>query len=440
MKKIGVIWSLIKTASAWLHGEGGGKHFRTYTYPRIKSATRKIFNLGIYERFEHLYKIVDDTFYGGVVDETPQGPEHVLEMERLAQEDEGSTDVLDIARARSLPNFKDIKDKLFIWQSIEQARTYRCVTFTFNNMLRTLMLQQGLKPELEVTSIDPLYIATKHGRGKTGTVVSNFITWAGKNGMPLPSWSPQMKDHNKELQALESNPNTKNALKFSAPVMTGRYHVTTSYDKAVELNATLPANWQMQVSIDFSDSLRWFGQEVPHLRKRDGRYNLTRTGGHSVHGVRDSFSVYEDGEPGFAIIDSAYRSSETGFRFVHSKLMKYGIIRVRFVEYNLDGTRVKPTPVTPKPTNPTKPGVVTDSDKTILAQADIDYGMKGETVKALQRYLVSEGHNIPAGITGNFFNQTRNALKEWQDKHFGPKYSGEYWRGISRQKFIELNS
>lgn len=432
MQKVTILVSIVKAISAWLHGEGS-QHFRTYTYPRIKSLTRKFVNLGLYERVEHLWRIVDDTFYQGAVEDTVQTPAELAAAERLAEQQEqaeGSSTGL-------LPRFEDIRDSLIIFQSIEQERTYRCVTFTVNNMLRTAMIQKGLRPPLEVTAIDPLYIATKVGPGKTGTNSSYIMEYLGREGYPMPSWNPHMTDHNKELAALESNKNVPNAHKFVAKVTTGKFRYSTNWNEMLELDRTLPANWIMQVSVNFSESLRWFGQRMPYVRKIGDKYNLTRTGGHSIHGVRRSFSTWENGEAGFAIIDSAYRSTEDGFRFVTKKLVDLGIIKVRFVEFNLDEEVVTPEPTpAPQPTNPPS----TISDHEILLAGDIKYGDNNGNVFALQKYLISAGFAIPDGPTTYFGRQTQVALKNWQDSHFGPKYDGTLWGPISRQKYIELNN
>lgn len=430
--KINIFLSIVKAISAWLHGEGSA-HFRAYTWPRIKRFTRQFINLGIYEQIEKYYKIVDDTFYKGSIELDPQDPAELVRLEQLAEQIEGTAAAGATSTDLKLSTFASIKDKLLIWKSIEQGNTYRCGTFTMNNMLRSFMLKLGLRPPLEVCGIDPLYLATKHGAGKTGTVMDNAFNYLKNTGYPAASWSPIMTNHNNELAALESSKTIDNALKFNI-TRTGNVKRTYSYEEAVELDRSLPWNWEMQVSISFSASLQYFGNLVPFLKKINGKYNLTRTGGHSVHGVRGSFSTWEDGEPGFVIIDSAYRSKEDGWRFLTASLFKYGILYVRFVEFAAEGEQV----VTPTPTPTPTPSPIT-SDDEILAQNDIAFGDNSENVAALQRYLISEGIAIPDGPTTYFGAQTRVALKNWLDKHIpGNTYTGELWGPISRAKFIEV--
>jgi len=386
-------------------------------------------NLGLYELFESGYKIVDDTFYKGVIEPISEEQEQAMKRgEQMALTDESLED-----RATSLPRFEDIESGLPIWKGLEQGRTYRCGTFTMNNMLRTAMVRRGLKPPLEVTAIDPLYIKTKYGRGQTGTVMNQAFSYLAKEGFPIPSWQPSMTDQDKELVALENNKAIDNAEMFSSIKATGKVEYVWKYEDAVRLDQTLPMNYEMQVSIAFNRSLKYFGFKVPEVRKIDGKYDFNRTGGHSVHGVRASFSTWEDGEEGFAIIDSAYRSSEAGWRFLKKRLFDYGLIQVRFVELQIGGEVVDPIKPTPQPTPPPA-----SFPFARLASIDTRFGEKNNNSLLLQQYLISQGHNIPAGATGYFGEQTRLALKEWQDKHFGDRYDGTVWGSISRKKFIIL--
>ena len=44
----------------------------------------------------------------------------------------------------------------------------------------------------------------------------------------------------------------------------------------------------------------------------------------------------------------------------------------------------------------------------------LDYGARGRDVVTLQKFLIAQGYSIPAGVTGNFLGETRNALKQYQ--------------------------
>lgn len=429
-------------ASRWLHGEGS-KHFRTYTYPRIKQFSRRFVNLGIYELIERGYKIIDDTFYQGVIE--PMNTEQLQMIQNaellLAAQEKGieyDVPVTD-GNAASLPHFEDIADSLVIWKGLEQGNTYRCGTFTMNNMLRTAMIRKGLRPPLEVTAIDPLYVLTKAGKGKEGTVMMNAFRWLTENGFPIASWTPSMTNHDKELDQLERDRSVENAKIFSTVRATGNTRYTYKFDEAVELDRTLPMSYEMQVSINFSRSLKYFGQKVPFVQAVNGKFDLTRSGGHSVHGVRGSFSKWENDEPGFAIIESAYRSSEDGIRFLTKKLMDYGIVTIRFVELNVGSNTVAPTP-TPVPTPTPTPVPNPSFPYARLAGVDTQFGESNNNVRLLQEYLISQGFPIAAGVTSYFGEQTREALKAWQDRHFpGNTYSGGFWGEISRLKFIQLH-
>lgn len=431
--KINIFISLVKAISAWLHGDGSAD-FRAYTWPRIKQATRTFINLGIYERIENLYRIVDDTYYKGIIDIEPQDPIEVARLEALATEMDNVDGAIDSAND-TLPKFSAIRVGLFIWKGLEQGKTYRCGTFSMNNMLRTAMLRKGLKPALEVTSIDPLYIMTKAGTGQTGTVMNNAFAFLAKKGFPMPSWTPSMTDHDKELVALEGNKNIANASLFSG-IKAGKSIEVWTFNQAVELDRTLPLNYEMQVSIAFCASLKYFGHLVPFLEKINGQYSFTRTGGHSVHGVRGSFSKWEDGDAGFAIIDSAYRSKEEGWRFLKAGLFNFGLIAVRFVEINVDGTTV---PVIPTPTPTPVPTVPGATDEQMLSTGpDIVFGEDSQRVLALQKFLLASGYGIPSGPTTFFGKQTQVALKNWQDAQFGTQYDGKIWGSISRQRYAQI--
>lgn len=52
-----------------------------------------------------------------------------------------------------------------------------------------------------------------------------------------------------------------------------------------------------------------------------------------------------------------------------------------------------------------------------LLSAPLVYGMKGYDVQNLQAFLINEGFDIPAGATGYYGNQTRDAVNAFQIKY-----------------------
>lgn len=54
---------------------------------------------------------------------------------------------------------------------------------------------------------------------------------------------------------------------------------------------------------------------------------------------------------------------------------------------------------------------------TTLPNFNLTQGMRGEDVKQLQLWLISQGESIPDGATGYFGNQTRAALDSYNKKH-----------------------
>lgn len=72
---------------------------------------------------------------------------------------------------------------------------------------------------------------------------------------------------------------------------------------------------------------------------------------------------------------------------------------------------------------------------------DLQVGDRGDEVKMLQNFLIEQGFYIPAGATGYFGNQTKNALIQFQNKFknevltpaglkFGTGYFGKYTRNF----------
>lgn len=69
---------------------------------------------------------------------------------------------------------------------------------------------------------------------------------------------------------------------------------------------------------------------------------------------------------------------------------------------------------------------------------DLEYGMEGDDVYALQNILINEGYSIPAGATGYFGLQTQYALDAYQvDNDIAPR--GGYFGPITRSQMKYSN-
>jgi photosystem II stability/assembly factor-like uncharacterized protein len=62
-------------------------------------------------------------------------------------------------------------------------------------------------------------------------------------------------------------------------------------------------------------------------------------------------------------------------------------------------------------------GDSSSSSNSSTSVRDLEHGMRGDDVKSLQELLISQGYSIPAGPTGYFVDQTRDALIEYQIKN-----------------------
>ena len=80
-------------------------------------------------------------------------------------------------------------------------------------------------------------------------------------------------------------------------------------------------------------------------------------------------------------------------------------------------------------TSPANTFLQTQVSQSDIQVRDLQYGMLGDDVKSLQNILITQGYSIPAGATGYFGTQTREALSIYQHNnniaptlgYFGPK-------------------
>jgi hypothetical protein len=65
----------------------------------------------------------------------------------------------------------------------------------------------------------------------------------------------------------------------------------------------------------------------------------------------------------------------------------------------------------------TNTGSVNNNSGNVQSVRDIELGMTGDDVKSLQTLLIAQGYSIPAGATGFFGAQTKDALSKYQSEH-----------------------
>lgn len=86
---------------------------------------------------------------------------------------------------------------------------------------------------------------------------------------------------------------------------------------------------------------------------------------------------------------------------------------------NMNAKTSKVTPVVVHTENNVTEPVVTPTETPIIPQIvrDLEVGMEDTDVTALQKLLIARGYSIPAGVTGFFGGQTREALVKYQSEN-----------------------
>jgi hypothetical protein len=382
----------------FLHSQTGKKYIAIW-WPRFKRVAKKYVGLAPLTLIEKIYKRLDDTKYDGIA------------IDRgIAKEFEYSDAVSSVKK--ELPLYEDIWDQWLskmVFKSTEQGQVGTCAIWTFNNMVRLAKRTFGLQDNAEEIGITLAYRDLKHRTGDSGTVVTTAIGKMGKQGIPTKSWETIF--HRKNLEAVEQNTEIENGWEFVMDLFSGEYKQAKNFADAVDLDGQLGPEWQMQVSVDFSEAMKWFGQEKPFM---DYGKSFVRTGGHSIAGVRNSFSIDTDGDEVFVIIDSAYYAHEDGLRRIEKLLVDAGIVRIRFVKMNI----VADPAVVPEPTTPE---VRTFNLKPAY------YGESGKKIGELQDYLASQGDASMKNQPDVFGPKTARAVLKWQLKHIDlmPGYTPE---------------
>jgi len=391
----------------------------TYFYPKVKTFLKKYISKSYFTVVETVYEKMDEHYNSGIpIENVTEVPKEQAQKAKDAMEAE-----VDSVTVYGLPKLHSIFEKLGIFKSVSQERIGTCAIWTFNNMIVWFMLKSGLKPQKDLTNVTLMYKDLKYRAGDSGTVVSVALRKLAKKGVPVKTVETIL--HRKYLSELEKNEVVGKGWDYTFPFFKDKDWIQAkNFEDAVKLDRELGDNYVIQVSFTFSKALRYFGNIKPFL---DFKQSFKRTGGHSVAGVRGSFSIDKDGDNGMVIIDSAYRSSEEGWRFITELMVNSGVARIRFVE--VDTEVIFENIEKPKPTVKPKENQEV-LDKSILSTTIIKYGDKGEAVRALQRYL-------DVNVDGDFGEVTRTALMNWQFKQYGKWYSGKYWKS-SRNVYKKL--
>lgn len=147
-----------------------------------------------------------------------------------------------------------------------------------------------------------------------------------------------------------------------------------------------------RISIKNYDNIAWYNETTPYIKSNTMK---PRDTGHSMAGGA-AFGIFEyKGEP------TVYIHESTGSVDYH--LARLSVLRLNMTSWELYSVD-------------SKVEVITTPAATI-GNVVIQLGDSGAAVKALQEYLIEQGHAIPAGATGYYGQQTANALAAWYKKN-----------------------
>lgn len=290
----------------------------------------------------------------------------------------------------------------------EQGRVGTCVSHSVRNLVR-LYSRLHLPDEIDVAFAD-LYArrTTQHLGFDAGMFPDTAIRNVINDGIAVKGAVKGIYTLD-ELKQLELDIDT--ALYRIKPIRDFKLHTGGGYDLRDWLKNDFEKNGLRFHQLSIKSYSGWWSGEYPQATGKI-------LGGHSIV---ISNTVMDDNT--FVVVDSAYSGWRTwtlakGWRFPSVDVMDKVMTGWREVDFR-------------KKYNPLEPFA-------ILKSATISYGDKGEHVKILQRYLISEGCKIPAGITGYFGRQTQEALRCWQRKRLFKDYGGRYWGKISQTMFKAL--
>ena len=290
----------------------------------------------------------------------------------------------------------------------EQGKIGSCVSHSIRNLVR-LNSRLHLPSEVDVSFAD-IYArrTTQHIGFDAGMFPDTAIRNVINDGVAVKGAVQDVYDLD-SLKQLELDINT--ALYRIKPIQDFKLYVAKAYDMRDWFKQDFEKNGLRFHQLSIKSYAGWWSGEYPQATG-------DILGGHSIVIAN---TVMDDNS--FVVVDSAYSGWRTwtlakGWRFPSIETMDTVMTSWREVNFT-------------KNNNPLEP-------YAMLKTATISFGDTGEHVKILQRYLISEGCQIPAGVTGYFLEQTQEALRCWQKKRLFKDYGGRYWGKISQNMFTAL--
>lgn len=327
--------------------------------------------------------------------------------------------------AINLPSWSDVKGN-GIYERTRDQEHGTCVFESYDILAIEALLLQGLNP---VVDGDDTFLDINHSyfsklyqpRIDSGTIPSQAYQRFSTDGLPIKMTYQDVDSENRKFQDVLAEENNKvYGYKVTAPfsqIASG--YGADDFFKAYEAELRKGNKPLWRISMRNDHNVAWFGETTPYI-KEEGR---NRTGGgHSVAGA-SQFGIFEyRGEPAVYTYESAIRNG------ANYHIARISVLRVIMGSWELYEVVDSKSTITPAV-----------EDDPLLTDT-IRFGESSDNVGALQDYLINGGYPIMAGSTKFFGNQTKNALNQWQDYHFGNVYNGTVWGPVSRERYDLLQS
>ena len=357
---------------------------------------------------------------GGFIQDLYQDDENINTGLVIVEEESEAVQGNDLFIANDLPHLNDVKD-IDDWRYERWQEYGTCVYETMNITTIQALRLLGLWniDDKVVLDINHGYFDKVYEPGKdTGEVPDWAFDKYKEDGLPIETtYQHEKEDTVRFIDALDAKDEDAYKFTITAPYTkvaegNGADSFFIAYQELIEAGET-PL---FEISISNLNNVHWYGIETPYIKSniRDAR-----SGGHRMSG-NAFMKIFEyKGEPAVAIHNSEARSG------VDMHLARLSILRLNMNSWDIYLVDVAEQVTTPPASS-------------ILASERIVFGNGGDSVVELQNYLISQNISIPAGATGFFGNQTKVALKEWQDEQFGNVYDGTVWGSISQRRFVDL--